>query len=249
MIIGGAALDIAWEDPAKNMEKIADIFDQAFKKHVELLVFPEMSLSGFSLNPEKTCTPYSDSFFDGLVRKTSIAAVYGHVEREESGYVNCASFLSTDLGPVTYGKRKLFTYADEHKSYVPGRQAISLIHQGIEISLNVCYDLRFPELFRENVPAELLVVIANWPSARARHWEVLLRARAVENQCFTLGVNRTGSDGKGVEYGGTKSMLIDHNGDEVEVEKVGELLIWELKDEAVERMRAWRRKFPALEDM
>jgi len=249
MIIGGAAFDIAWEDPAENMEKIAGIFDLAFEKHVELLVFPEMSLSGFSLNPEKTYTPYSDSFFSGQVRRTSIAVIYGHVKRERSGYVNCASFLSTDQGPVTYEKRKLFTYADEHKGYVHGRQARSLVYRGVEISLNVCYDLRFPELFRDNVPAELMVVVANWPAARARHWEVLLRARAVENQCFALGVNRTGSDRKGVEYSGTKSMLIDHNGDEIEVEKVGELLIWELKDEGVERMRAWRRKFPALKDM
>ncbi len=249
MIIGGAAFDIAWEDPAKNMEKIAYIFDRAFENHVELLVFPEMSLSGFSLNPEKTYIPDSEVFFGGQVRRTSIAAIYGHVKRERSGYVNCASFLSTDRGPVTYGKRKLFTYGDEHRSYFPGSQARSFIHRGVEISLNVCYDLRFPELFRENVPAELMVVIANWPTTRARHWEVLLRARAVENQCFVLRVNRTGSDGNGIEYSGTESMLIDHNGDEIEVERIGELLIWELKDEAMERMRAWRRKFPALEDM
>lgn len=249
MLIGAPDFDTAWEDPTRNIERITRLFARAQARGVELLVLPEMALSGFSMNPENAFEPRAIEFFSELIENSKVAVVFGHVEKYASGYYNCASFISPSFGPLTYAKRKLFTYAGEAKHYFPGKDALTFEFEGISISLNICYDLRFPELFRDNLPAELMIVIANWPTPRASHWYSLLRARAIENQCFVLGVNRTGSDRLKIDYTGAGSVLYDYNGDESKSLYWDSLLLWKIERKELEKLRAWRAAFPALNDI
>jgi predicted amidohydrolase len=103
---------------------------------------------------------------------------------------------------ATYAKQRVFTFAGEHESYVPGDAPVVVDIQGVRVSPFICFDLRFPELFRAvAADVDAIVLIANWPAERRAHWDVLVRARAIENQCFVIAVNRTG-DGGGVHYDG-----------------------------------------------
>lgn len=112
---------------------------------------------------------------------------------------------------VTYDKKHLFSYGNEHLHYTPGSQKVVLDIKGWKIMPIICYDLRFPAWCRNTTDYDLLMVVVNWPTPRIHHWDALLKARAIENQCFVAAVNRTGKDGNGLQYNG-HSCVIDMNG-------------------------------------
>jgi predicted amidohydrolase len=202
--------DTGWHDPLTSLERAADLVRRAAAHGAHLVALPEMCLSGFTMEPKEHALPLDAAPVRGLARVAADAGVHvlaGVAAREtvegREGFWNTALLF----GPggeleASYRKQKLFAYANEHASYEPGDgPAIAMVH-GVRIGLFICYDLRFPELFRAVAPdVDAMFVIANWPAGRRRHWDALLPARAIENQCYVVGVNRTGDAG-GLAYDG-----------------------------------------------
>jgi predicted amidohydrolase len=169
---------------------------------------------------------------------------------EGNKYFNCLVWMLPNGEYGTYNKRHLFAYGNEHTHFNSGNKRLIESVKGWKINLQVCYDLRFPVWARQSPagPApeyDLLVFVANWPQQRIHAWKTLLPARAIENQCYVVGVNRTGDDGNGIHYSG-ESMLID---------PMGEILYNKKNDEDIftytlkkERLAEIRNKFPFLND-
>jgi len=240
---------MVWEATEINMKIVERLFSEASTAGAELLVFPETTLSGFTMNPEKAYESRAHTFFKEQVDHWKMPAIYGYIDREDSKYFNCAAFLTPGSRPLIYRKKKLFSYGGEDSVYTAGVSRLSFNLTGVTFSVNICYDLRFPELFRDNLPSEIMIVIANWPERRAHHWLALLKARAIENQAFILGLNRTGVDGNGTKYDEAFSVLFDHDGNEVPFEAEKGLLLWDIDYEMLNILRDWREKFPALKDI
>lgn len=143
---------------------------------------------------------------------------------------------------LSYRKQKLFAYANEHGAYEPGSGPAIAMVRGVRLSLFICYDLRFPELFRAVAPdTDAILVIANWPSGRRPHWDALLPARAIENQCYVVGVNRTGDAG-GLSYDGG-SAAFDPWGERLVPSGAGYVTL------SAERVAEIRHRFPFLRDL
>lgn len=202
--------DIAWEDKQANMKQYEDIIAGITgSKHI--VVLPEMFSTGFSMAPERLAEP-----MDGTSVKwmTATAARYrciiaGSLIIEEDGkYYNRMLWVQPDGRISSYDKRHLFAYADEDKHYSPGDKRVIVSVNGWRINLMVCYDLRFPVWARnQGDEYDVLLYVANWPEARSLAWRTLLQARAIENQCYVVGVNRVGKDGKGYNHTGESSVF------------------------------------------
>jgi predicted amidohydrolase len=197
-----------WEDKAANQEQILTILNiyQANLNQLDWLIFPEMTLTGFSLNSAvTTLTPNDLTFFQNIAQKYQIHLSFGIVQNQQ----NCLITLNPN-GEIfhQYAKRHLFSYANEHKTYLPGDKTTGFKINDFHITPSICYDLRFTDLFWPNAAqTDLFLNIANWPKTRNLHWQTLLKARAIENQAFVLGVNRLGTDPQNNYQG--NSLLID----------------------------------------
>ena len=202
--------DTSWHDPATSLERAGRLVRGAAKQGAHLVVLPEMCLSGFTMEPKDHAVPLDSPnvrALSSLAAESGVHLIAGVAAREISN--GREVFVNTSLlfGPggeldASYRKQKLFAYAKEHASYEPGDGSAIAMVRGVRISLFICYDLRFPELFRAVAPdVDAMFVIANWPAGRRPHWDALLPARAIENQCYVVGVNRTGEAG-GLSYNG-----------------------------------------------
>ncbi|BBP45421.1 hypothetical protein THMIRHAS_07940 [Thiosulfatimonas sediminis] len=166
------------------------------------------------MQPQQFVESYSVvSFLQDLAVQRNESIIAGVAEKHDTAFQNNALAVNP-YGQILlrYQKQRCFTYAGEQEVYQAGKQAGIVEVAGVKTALFVCYDLRFPELFR--APAqqiEMMVVLANWPQERQAHWSALLQARAIENQCFVIGVNRIGEDGNGLHYAGG-SMVINPDG-------------------------------------
>ncbi|MCZ6788235.1 MAG: carbon-nitrogen family hydrolase [Planctomycetota bacterium] len=225
--------DTVWEDPGANRRRMARLSLDA-----DVAVFPELSFSGFTMNPLPD--PEAEPFLISLARDKNMSLVAGYIG---DGPTNVAAAVCPDEGIVArYRKMHPFSHAGEHKAYRPGDDLPLFDLHGFSAAMLICYDLRFPEAFREAAlrGANLFFVPANWPAARATHWRALLVARAIENQAFVIGVNRIGSD-PDVEYAGG-SLVVDPAG-EILHEGSG------VDSIAPESATTLRREFPALDDV
>jgi omega-amidase len=202
--------DIGWHDPETSRARLAGLVKRAAAAGAHLVVLPEMCATGFTMEPERYAEPLdgpSATYLAGLARHHRIHLLAGLATREEGDdrveYYNSALLLAPDGAQVgEYRKQRLYAHAGEDRRYRPGTGPRVFEIDGVRIAPLICYDLRFPELFREVGPeVDAIVVIANWPVARRAHWDVLVRARAIENQCYVVAVNRTGSGG-GLDYDG-----------------------------------------------
>jgi predicted amidohydrolase len=250
----------AWQDRAASRRKIAGMLADAAladtalagaegtnaADQAEWLVLPEMCLSGFTMDEKAASWDDDDfSFFANLARKRRCHITAGGVERR----VNTAFCFSPD-GSVQsrYGKRQLFSFSAEESSYTPGRESAHYRvggEKGLKVSQSICYDLRFSYLYWPDAPAiDAYCVIAAWGKARAAQWKALLRARAIENQAFVIGVNRIGEE-PDVAYAGD-SAVIGPRGEELLDCGNKEGLFSVDIDEA--EAAAWRAAFPALKD-
>lgn len=210
-----------WHDPAGNRSYYGDLI-APLRGRTDLVVLPETFTSGFS-NEAIHAAEGMDGPTPVWLReqaKALAAAVTGSVQlRTEQGIFNRLFFATPDGELRHYDKRHLFRYANEHKRYAAGRERLTIEWRGWRICPLVCYDLRFPVFSRNRYDAErkgaldydLLIYVANWPAARAYAWKTLLRARAIENLCYVAAVNRVGTDGNGLHYGG-ESAAIDFLG-------------------------------------
>ena len=247
MIVAGVEFNPVWERPSENSERILKYFDMATERNVDLLIFPEMTLTGFTMNGDIESSFDVKAFFRELVIRHRLSVIFGWIERKSDFYYNAATFMGTEGLEITYHKRRLFSYAGEEKHYHSGTRAVSYDFCGRKVSNFVCYDLRFPELFREVLGTEIEIVIANWPLARAQHWKTLLSARAIENQAIVLGVNRSGLDNQGIKYG-QMSRGVDYLGRTIRATRTEKLLVWKLEEAMFEEQGSWRKRFNVIED-
>jgi len=205
LIIRAVQSDILWENPKGNLERLTEIL-----KHLDagdLVVLPELFATGFSMQPKKIAQSIKGDIVSWMKENSADKMVCGTVAIEEEGkYYN--RFLACFRGDVvaTYDKRHLFSYADEDKHYTAGKSQISFEYVGWKIKPFICYDLRFPVWCRNKEEADLMIFCANWPEVRIHAWNALLPARAIENQCFVLGVNRVGVDGYDKSHNGESQL-------------------------------------------
>lgn len=238
---------LIWEEPEANRalfyEKINKIEEQ-----VDLIILPEMFTSGFTMNPYLAAESMSGDSVLWLknIAKQRNCAVTGSVAIEENGdYYNRLLFVFPSGEIKTYDKRHLFSLAGEDKKYKAGKNKITIDFRGFRICPLICYDLRFP-VFSRNVDGyDLLLYVANWPDVRVNSWDALLRARAIENQCFVIGVNRVGYDSNKNLYNG-HSQAIDCLGNYLLEPQVNEgVFIVDLKKDD---LLSTRKKFDFLSD-
>jgi omega-amidase len=245
-------LDITWEDRETNFEKVEALMARVPPTPGSLVIFPEMAFTGFSMNIMCTARgepESSERFLVELSKRLGVYLLSGVVSASSSGRgKNEAVFVCPKRGVThRYKKVHLFTPAQEHEHFEPGSDVVSFSCGGGTVVPAICYDLRFPELFRAGIGrgAELFAIIANWPAAREHHWRTLLQARAIENQAYVVGVNRCGSDPRHHYAGG--SLVVAPDGTVcAEAGPNEQILSVELDWELV---RDWRRRFPAILDV
>jgi len=251
MRFGLVQLDIAWEDKQRNFARVRELGAGAARQGCDFLVLPEMFATGFSMNESVTCEEPggpTTRYLCQLARDLGLGVIGTLVERERGAAYNTCLILSP-RGEILarYAKAQPFVYAQEDRHYQAGAGPLTVALEQARLAPFICYDLRFPELFRPAAAAgaEILVVVANWPSTRVDHWATLLRARAIECQSFVLGVNRCGH-GDGLEYPG-RSAAIDPLGGRIwEAEGQETVGIVDLDPEQVHRVR---KELPFLADM
>jgi omega-amidase len=240
--VAGLQLDIAWEDRAVNFARVRKFATRARDEGADLLVLPETFATGFSLDPAVTAEgPAGETpvFLAALARELEIGILGGYVQRRRNGRGANLALAIDRRGRVLaeYAKAHLFSFMDEQRAHEAGAGPRPFVFEGVQIACFICYDLRFPELFRLVAEgARLVVVIASWPAARQAHWDVLLRARAVENQLYAMGVNRVG-EGDGLRFEGG-SAIVDPSGTTLAHAGSAEKLIFaEIDTGVVERVR------------
>lgn len=242
--------NLRWHDREANYSRVRELLEEVGE--ADLIVLPEMFASGFSMNVEATAEP-DPSPTEGFLKEIASArgsAVMGGLARRLDGG-SCANELIA-FGPgggelVRYRKMRTFRLTGEHEHYLRGAEVALFDWAGGRIAPFICYDLRFPELFRQATRqgAEAFLVIASWPSVRVEHWLALLRARAIENLAYVVGVNRTGSDpnftypGRSVVFDPKGELIADAGGEEGTLAAVVD---WSA-------VRQWRSEFPALQDL
>jgi omega-amidase len=214
-----------WEDRARNLKHFSDILDTIGQ--TDLIVLPEMFTTGFSMQPAKIAEKADGPSLDWLKKKAELkkCVITGSVAvKEQDRYYNRLYWVRPGGDFSHYDKRHLFRLAGEEKQYAPGTKKIIESIGNWKICPLVCYDLRFPVWCRNHFRAktstyaeaqfDVLVFVANWPAVRAHAWKSLLVARAIENQCYVVGVNRVGEDGNNYLHSGD-SMVIDPYGKQV----------------------------------
>ncbi len=238
--------DMAWQQPGPNRARAGQLIDTS--PAADLIVLPEMFTTGFCTQPGGVAEQANTETLAWMraVAKEKNAAVAGSVATEEDGkYYNRLHFVKPDGAVSFYNKRHLFSFAGEHKEYTGGSERVVVEHCGVRMLLQICYDLRFPVFARNTGDYDMILYVACWPTSRIEAWSTLLRARAIENQCYVAGVNRTGSEPTGEYSGGTA--LINFLGQPVAAAEFG-------KEQAVsgkidiQALQDFRKKFPALND-
>ncbi|HEY1874200.1 MAG TPA: amidohydrolase [Steroidobacteraceae bacterium] len=206
---------LAWHDGAANRARFAELL-RPLSGQTDLVVLPETFTTGFSMEVERLGEAPGGETSEWLVQlaRTLDAVITGSVITRDAGrYYNRLLWASPAGELRYYDKRHLFRMGREHEHFAAGRAAWSVAWRGFSVCPLVCYDLRFPVWSRRRagLDYDLLLYVANWPAPRADAWRQLLRARAIENQAFVVGVNRVGTDGGGVPYTGD-SAAIDFRG-------------------------------------
>ncbi|MGF1572166.1 MAG: nitrilase-related carbon-nitrogen hydrolase [Sumerlaeia bacterium] len=211
-----------WENTPANLEKLRAQKNLVLSIAPELIVLPEMFNSGFSMAASQiaeSITGPTLKFLQAYAQDCSAQILAGlALKRGEQRITNSAVFIDA-YGKLlsVYDKIHPFTYAGESAHYAAGENSCIVNIHGISCAVFICYDLRFPELFRAVAKqVEVIFVIANWPEARVEHWFTLLKARAIENQCYVVGLNRTGTDGNGLHYQNSTAVF-DSLGKSVEI--------------------------------
>ena len=241
-----------WENKKANMEMLEQKIKSISEK-TEVVILPEMFTTGFSMKPEIFAEKMDGETMQWMKKMAAEKKIIltGSIIIEENGkYFNRLVWMLPNGQFGWYDKRHLFAYADEHSHYTPGNKKLIASVKGWKINLQICYDLRFPVWTRQTPGGsdskyDLLINVANWPEKRSVAWKTLLQARAIENQCFVVGVNRVGEDGKEILYSGG-SMIID---------PLGEIIYEKNKEEYIfthtlqkEKVNEVRSHFPFLND-
>ncbi len=252
MKVAAISLNIAWQEIERNLERVEKFIQKAKMDDCEVIVLPEVFNTGFITDIGKFAEPPEGKTYQtlkNLAAQNSINIVAGISEKPSNKKANNVAVVFDKSGQevAKYSKIHPFNFANEGKYFDSGDDIVTFELEGTVCSVFICYDLRFPEIFRHvSNNVEVIFVIANWPNTRERHWEMLLIARAIENQCYIVGVNRIGEDGVGQKFNGS-SMVID---------PLGEVLLhtnntneYSICDLSLDKVSTIREKFPFLDDM
>ena len=238
--------NIVWADPTANVRKADEAINQ--NPGADLYVLPEMFSTGFCTNPEGIAESTESETLQWMKDKaaTTDAAIAGSVAVTEDGkYYNRFYFVKPDGNVTHYDKKHLFTYGGEHLRFTAGEERVVVEWKGVRILLEVCYDLRFPVWARNRGDYDMILYVASWPTPRVSAWSALLVARAIENQCYVVGVNRVGTD-PACEYCGG-SVIIDPYGKTLAACEMNQEC--EASAEVdMDKLNAFREKFPVLND-
>jgi omega-amidase len=245
------SLEQAWEAKAANLEASRRHAARAAALGAELVVFPELTLTGFTMNAtphaeDPAASPTIEAFSE-LAAELRVGIAFGVALHGRSRPRNTLVVVDRDGSELArYAKVHPFTYAGEAEAYEAGDELVVTGLGDVAIGLSICYDLRFAGMFTALAPAcDTVLCIANWPGRRIAHWEALLQARAIEGQCCVIGVNRTGVDGNGIEYP-RSSYGFDARGEPLPVE-LSEDVIDIVRVDA-QATAAYRTAFPVLRD-
>lgn len=257
LTITGIQSTLHWEDKKANLQ----MFEQkifSISQPTEIVVLPEMFSTGFSMQPEKLAETMDGETLQWMRRvaaQKKIILTGSVIIEENENYYNRLVWALPNGQVGYYDKRHLFAYGDEDRHYTPGEKRLIASVNGWKVNLLVCYDLRFPVWSRQSPPPsgeagrrpeyDVLIYVANWPEKRVQAWTTLLRARAIENQCYVIGVNRTGDDGKKIHYSG-ESMAIDPLGEILYHKKDEEDIFTVTLDKS--HLEKAREKFPFWRD-
>ena len=240
-------MNLAWCDAAENLRHAEELIKS--QPGADVYVLPEMFTTGFCMEPSRIAEPMEGPTLAWMRRVASEtdAAIVGSVATiaPEGGYKNRMYFVEPDGQVFHYDKRHLFSYSGEDKHYEAGRERVIIEWRGVRFLLQVCYDLRFPVFARNCDDYDVALYVANWPDKRRMAWDILLRARAIENQAVVIGVNRVGTDPMcnydggtaAIDFFGFVAVRCDDNTEQV--------ITYEVK---MDEMRQYREKFPSLND-
>lgn len=238
------------EPSAEGFEASLRSFDELLGTGTgaDIYILPEMFATGQCMNPVNAAQRMDGPVVSWMLRTASRlnAAVTGSLAVEEGGkYYNRMCFALPDGSVVTYDKRHLFTYSGEGEHYTAGEERVITEFRGVRILLQVCYDLRFPVFSRNRDDYDLAIYVANWPLKRQNSWDVFLRARAMENQCYVAGVNRMGDDEYGHYTGHTA--LVGAYGDTIAgaADDTAQVVTADID---MEKLMHFRTKFPVMQD-
>ena len=250
MKIGLVQYSPEWENREANIAAIENLISDS-DKNFDLLIFPEMTLTGFTMKSDiyaEELDGTGTKYFIDLAQRIKKHLFTGIIEKDDNKvYNSLVHFDKNGLVTARYRKVHPFSFSNENKYFNAGKETVITNIDKKLIGLSVCYDLRFPELYRYygKKKADMMINIANWPVVRIEHWKALLRARAIENLCYMIGVNRTGTDPYN-EYNG-RSVIYDPMGNEVILTNDEEKIFTaEINLDAVTETRT---KLPFLEDV
>lgn len=202
--IAAVQSDILWENASENLKRYDELL-LSIDKNTDLVVLPEMFATGFTMNPENCAEPMdgiSVSWMQSKAIDLQVAIMGSLVIQERDQFFNRVVFVNSNGAMRYYDKRHLFTLAGEDHKYTLGKERLILDYKGWKICPLICYDLRFPVWSRNTKNYDVLIYMANWPKPRISAWDTLLKARSIENMCYTIGVNRIGNDENGYEFNG-----------------------------------------------
>jgi len=240
--------DILWENKTGNLLKLESMLKEVSGK-TDLVILPEMFNTGFSMNAEELFE-YKDSdtfvWMQNISREKKFAVCGSYIIKDGTHFYNRFVFVTPDKSSFFYDKRHLFSIGGENTKYQSGKRRKIFKYKGYRINVIICYDLRFPVWSRNRNDYDLLICVANWPDSRRQVWNTLLKARAIENQCYVAGVNRVGNDNTDNHYAG-ESVILDPRGRIITVVEeyeegiaTGVISLSELND--------FRMKFPVWKD-
>lgn len=247
--IGLIQYDPVWEDKTANSRKLSGLLKD--QEPVDLLIFPEMTLTGFTMQSAEFAEDLDGDtvqYFSALARDKNCHILFGMIEKSVDKNFNTLVHLDQQGKiAVTYRKMHPYSYCGEDIHYGRGEQRKITTIKGLKAGLSICFDLRFPEFYRYygKEKVHLIVDVANWPDPRIEHWRTLLKARAIENQCYVIGVNRVGDDPT-LHYNGFSSAFDPMGKALAEVENEEKLIVVEIDSDYVAEIRG---KLPFLEDM
>ena len=253
--------NLVWENKKANLDMLAQKIE-SIKEKTEVVILPEMFSTGFSMQPKLLAEKMDGETIEwmkNIATSKKIILTGSLIIQDDEKYYNRLIWMLPNGEYGSYDKRHLFAYADEHNHYSQGNKRLIAQVKGWKINLQVCYDLRFPVWSRQApsqpppqgeeqealLEYDVLIYVANWPGRRSTAWKTLLQARAIENQCYVVGVNRVGEDGN----------KINHSGDSMIIDPLGEILYQKANVEDVfthtlnkEKLNEVREKFPFWKD-
>jgi predicted amidohydrolase len=238
-----------WENKSANQKKLTELLKG--QPHVDLLIFPEMSLTGFTMQSDQFAEDLKGEtyqYFSSLAKDQNAAVFYGVIEKDGNKNFNTLVHLNESGELITtYRKMHPYSYCGEDIHYGKGAERVITNVKGCKIGLSICFDLRFPEFYRHYAKerVHLIVDIANWPDPRIEHWRTLLKARSIETQCYVIGVNRVGDDPT-LHYNGWSSAFDPMGKPLAEVENEEKVIMVDIDIDYVAEVR---ERLPFLKDI